>query len=76
MTTNPQKNRNNNSRIGDDVKNSGEAKQHKPDKNNHNKPIFFAPNRCESKPLITQAIPPKPMIKNENKETFKWVFGL
>lgn len=77
MTTNPQRNKKDSNRIGEnDFKKSGAVKQHNPDINNHNEAIFFVPKRCESKPLITQAIPPKPIIRKENKDTFKLVFGL
>jgi len=53
----------------------GEVIQHKQDKNKDMVAVFFAPTYSESIPLKTQAKPPEAMIKNENRETFKWLPG-
>lgn len=74
-TTRPQMNKNVMNKTTElENRKSGEAKQHKQDKNSEIVAIFFTPYR-EIIPLNTQAIPPDPIIRNENKETFRFTLG-
>ena len=76
ITTSPQLNRNRSSKKAELFnKKSGENIQNRPDKNSEIIAIFLGLNFWESKPLKTQATPPKAMIRNEKKGTFRFVPG-
>ena len=71
MTTMPQKKRKRISAVSEvPPRNNGEDKQHKKDSNRESVAIVFGLNFCESNPLITQAIEPDAIIRNENNGMF------
>ena len=76
ITTSPQKNKKiSNKIIESENKKRGEVMQHKHDENKAIVAIFLAPKCWESIPLKTHANPPDPMIRNDNKGTFRCVSG-
>ena len=72
MTTIPQKKRNAISTDAEGLnKKTGESRQHRQDKNNEIMAILFVPKCIESKPLMTQAIPPIAITRKEINEISK-----
>ena len=50
-------------------RNTGESKQHKPERASAIVAILFAPNLCESNPPTIQEMPPDAIIRKENSDT-------
>ena len=72
MTTIPQKKRNVMSTGAEGLnRKMGENRQHRQDRNNDIMAILFVPKCSESKPLITQAIPPVAITRKEKNEMSK-----